>query len=206
MRDVKVTFPKPCDQPWEAMAPHGCNRHCAACDTVIHDLEHMTADEAEALLDSGTEVCVRARIAPDGVVKLKPAGRSTGRRLVAAASASLMLATAACQTAPDSAEPRYRITGKFPWKDQLYDAELTSADGRKWPVRREPGTGRFIFDNLVPGVYVLSTRGNCGTRQVVETITIDAASVDLGRTAPESDDSCIIIGVMVPADNRRLRG
>lgn len=206
MSDLKVTFPKPCDERWEAMAPRGCNRHCAACDTVIHDLEQMTLEEAERLLDSGSEVCVRARVAPDGVVKLKPSGRSTGRRLVAAASASLALASAACQTVPDTAEPRYQITGKFPDKEQFYQAELTSPDGTKWPKRREPGTGRFIFDNLVPGIYVLSTRGYCGTRQVVETITIDAASVDLGRTAPELDDSCLIIGVMVPAENRRLRG
>lgn len=206
MRDVKVTFPNPCDQPWNAMAPRGCNRHCAACDTLIHDLAALTLAEAKALLASGQEVCVRAKVGADGVIALKPSDRSTGRRLVAAATASLALATAACQTVPDAAEPRFQITGKFPWKDQFYNAELTSADGRQWPKRREPGTGRFIFEDLAPGVYELSTIGNCGERVVVETITIDATSVDLGRTAPEADDSCLIIGVMVPAQNRRLRG
>lgn len=196
MRDLKVTFLKPCDQPWDAMAPRGCNRHCAACDTVIHDLEHMTLEEAERLLDSGTEACVRAMLAPDGSVKLKPSGRSTGRRLVAAASASLALATAACQTMPDSAEPRYRITGKFPDKEQFYQAELTSPDGTKWPKRREPGTGRFIFDNLAPGTYTLTTTDNCGERQEIRTITIGTDAVDVGKVSPEENGSCLIIGVM----------
>jgi hypothetical protein len=202
LSDLKVTFPNPCDQPWEAMSPRGCNRHCAACDTVIHDLAALTIEEAEALLAREHKACVRAEIGPGGVVRLKPSDRGTARRLIAAATASLALATAACQTVPDTAEPRYRITGKFPWKDQFYQAELTSADGRKWQGRREPGTGRFIFENLAPGVYVLSTLGDCGTRQLVETITIDTASVDLGRTAPEPEDSCIIIGVMSPAEPR----
>jgi hypothetical protein len=200
MTDIRVTFPKPCDEPWQDMAPRACHRHCVRCDKVIHDLAALTIDEAEALLAREDEACVRAEIGPGGVVRLKPSGRGTGRRLVAVATASLALATAACQTVPDTAEPRYRITGKFPWKDQVYQAELTSADGRKWQGRREPGTGRFIFEHLAPGVYVLSTLGDCGTRQVVETITIDTASVDLGRTAPEADDSCIIIGVMSPAE------
>jgi hypothetical protein len=202
MADLEVSFPKPCNEPWDAMSPRGCNRHCAACDTVIHDLELLTLEEAERLLGSADEVCVRAKVGPDGVVALKPSSVSNRLRLVAAATASLALATAACQTVPDTAERRYQITGKFPWKDQYYQAELTSTDGRKWPGRREPGTGRFIFDHLVPGVYVLSTLGDCGTRQIVETITIDAASVDLGRTAPEPDDSCIIVGVMTPAEPR----
>ncbi len=196
MTDVKVTFPKPCDEPWETMAPRGCNRHCAACDTVIHDLAALTLDAAEALLAGKEEVCVRARVGPDGVIALTDAGRGGARRLVAAATASLALATAACQTVPDAGEPRYRITGKFPDKEQFYRAELTSHDGTKWPKRREPGTGRFIFDNLAPGTYTLTTTDNCGERQEIRTITIGADSVDIGRVSPDTNDSCIIIGVM----------
>ena len=203
MSDLKVTFPKPCDQPWEAMAPRGCNRHCAACDTIIHDLAALTFEEAAALLDTGTEVCVRAKVRSDGVIELKKGGRNAARRMVAAAGVSLALATAACQTVPDTSEPRYQITGKFAWKDFYYSAELTSADGRKWPKRREPRTGRFIFDNLVPGVYELTTIGACGERQVVDTITITEASMEVTKSSPEFDDDCIIVGVMTPAERPR---
>jgi hypothetical protein len=195
MRDVKVTFPKPCDQPWDAMTPHGCHRHCAACDKVIHDLAALSVDEAEALLDSGKEVCVRARIGSDGVIATR--GPRDARRLIAAAGASLALATAACQTLPDNAEPRYRITGKFPDKQQYYEARLISADGLEWPKKREPGTGRFIFDNLAPGTYTLTTTDNCGERQELRTITFSTDSVDVGKVYPDANESCVIIGVMM---------
>lgn len=197
MADLKVSFPSPCSEPWEAMAPHGCNRHCASCDKIIHDLSALNADEAEALLEAEEEVCVRAKIGRDGVIATKGGGSSTARRLVTTAGASLALAVAACQTVPDGADPRYRITGKFPDKQQYYEAELTLADGTRWPKRREPGTGRFIFENLAPGTYTLSTIDDCGQRQVIRTITISAGSVDLGKIAPEFNETCFIVGVMI---------
>lgn len=195
MRDVIVSFPKPCDEPWEAMAPRGCNRHCASCDKIIHDLSALTFAEASRLLGREDEVCVRAQIAPDGTVALKPGARGGARRMIAAAGAGLALATAACQTIPDTAEPSYRITGKFDWKGFYYDAELTSADGRSWRKKREPGTGRFIFDNLPPGTYTLTTRDSCGERVEVETVTITDASVEVQKGSPDS--GCIIVGVMM---------
>lgn len=195
MDDLKVTFPKPCDAPWEAMTPRGCNRHCASCDKIVHDLSALTFGEAEALLESGEEVCVRAQIGADGVIALRDGGRGTARRLMAAAGASLALATAACQTMPDDAGPRFQITGKFAYKDFYYDARLESADGRSWPKRREAGTGRFIFDNLPPGTYTLTTLDTCGERVEVETFTITDSSLEATKNYPES--GCIIVGAMV---------
>ena len=198
MADLEVSFPSPCSEPWEGMAPRGCNRHCASCDKIIHDLSALTVVEAEALLEAEDEVCVRAKIGRDGMIATKGGGSSTARRLVTTAGASLALAVAACQTVPDGAEPRYQITGKFTWKDFYHDAELRSADGRAWPKRREPGTGRFIFDRLPAGVYTLTTIDDCGTQVEVETITISDSSVDLGLTYPKS--RCIIVGAMVKVE------
>lgn len=195
MTDVKVTFPKPCDKPWEAMAEHGCNRHCASCDKIVHDLAALTFDEAERLLEGEDEVCVRANVGLRGTIALRGNGSNAARRMVAAAGVTLALATAACQTVPDQREPRYQLTGKFTWKDFYKSAELRSADGRQWPKRREPGTGRFIFDRLAPGTYTLTTEDSCGYRVEVETVTITDASVDIGMAFPQ--ESCIIIGAMV---------
>jgi hypothetical protein len=198
MEELYVAFPKPCEEPWEAMAPRGCNRHCASCDKIIHDLAALTFAEAENLLEHEDEVCVRAQIGPDEVVALKDGGRNAARWMMAAAGASLAFAAAACQTVPDSAEPRYQITGKFGWKDWYYDAELVSADGRSWPKRREAGTGRFIFYDLPPGDYTLSTIDICGDRVEVETFTITNASLEATRSYPES--GCIIVGAMVKVE------
>ncbi len=195
MADLEVSFPKPCDEPWEAMAPRGCNRHCASCDKIIHDLATLTFDEAEALLATEEEVCVRAKVDSAGAIALKPAGQSVARRLVTASGAALALATAACQTVPDTAEPRYQISGKFVYKSFYYSAALTSADGRTWPKRREPGTGRFVFYGLPPGSYTLTAVDSCGNRSIVETITITDASVEATKSYPE--EMCVIVGAMV---------
>ena len=50
MPDLRVSFPKPCEEKWEAMTPAGRARVCARCDKAVHDLASYTLDEAEALL------------------------------------------------------------------------------------------------------------------------------------------------------------
>jgi len=48
------------------MAPRGCNRQCASCDRIIHDLAALTFDEAAGLLASDEDVSVRAKAAATG--------------------------------------------------------------------------------------------------------------------------------------------
>lgn len=199
MSDFEVRFPSPCSEPWEDMAPSGCDRHCASCDRIVHDLAALTVDETEALLDSGEEVCVRARIGADGVVAMKSSSRGASRRMVTALGAGLAMATAACQTVPPSDRPdRFRISGEFSWIGWTRTAELRSSDGRKWPKRREAGSGRFIFDDLYPGVYTLTVEDMCGRRVEVETVTITDASVEVKAAYPQ--DGCIIVGAMVKVE------
>lgn len=196
MADILVGFPKPCGEAWEEMASEGCHRHCASCDKVVHDLAALSIDEAEALLDAPEEVCVRAQIATDGTIALRDAGRGGRKRMLAAFGAGLALSAAACQTVPpvDRAN-RFQIAASFAWQGWGRTAELRSSDGRDWDKRREKGTGRFIFEDLYPGVYDLTVRDSCGNRVPVQTITITDASVEIRDAAPE--ESCIIVGAMV---------
>ncbi|MFM7378518.1 MAG: hypothetical protein ACKO1O_10405 [Erythrobacter sp.] len=207
MTDLKVEFPEPCVESWDAMRPTGCHRHCATCDKVIHDLAALTIEEAEALLAREEEACVRAEIGRGGVVRLKPSGRSTGRRMVAAAGASLALATAACQTVPDEAAPRYTISGQI--NDWLASKVILYSEAGKSKRRKlKTVPGEFGFTNLAPGTYTLSVEGDCGYYAEGPTLTIVDRSISLGEVQYReeiTDDGCpIIVGRIRPVDRPEM--
>jgi hypothetical protein len=201
MADLKVAFPNPCSEPWEGMNPRGCNRHCAACDRIIHDLSALTLDEAEGLLESGGDVCVRARVARSGVVELADTTHG-GRRMIAAVGASMAMATAACQSVP--AEERlnaFEISGTLPMV-QRGKPVVRSSDGQTWHVDMEYRSRVFRVPDLYPGVYSITYAAACGEAlAVMEDIVIRDRSIDLGLL--EGDGDCIIVGVIVPADEDR---
>jgi hypothetical protein len=197
--DLKVSFPEPCGEAWEGMTPSGCNRHCAACDKVIYDLAAMTFQDAEALLGQPDPPYVRARIAPDGTISLaRDSGANrNGRRLVAAVSASMTLATAACQTPLGAVSPRFEISGEtYSWYSSQ-QTRLVAADGR---VRRPSLSkdARFRFSNLTPGTYTVSYTDMCGETHVGAPVTVTDEDVDVGMFRWEEE--CVIVGVMVRAD------
>jgi hypothetical protein len=202
MADLKVAFPSPCNEPWEGMAPVGCNRHCASCDKIIHDLSALKLAEVEHLLESGAEVCVRARVGKRGQIELADAAYGK-RRMIAAVGASMALATAACHTTPPQERlDRFEISGTLP---MVHDGKpvVRSSDGQTWHVEHAFRSTVFRVPDLYPGVYSLTYHTSCGESRVLEDIVIRDRSVDLGRL--EGDDDCIIVGVMIPAD-RELAG
>lgn len=199
MADLKVTLPNPCSEPWEGMTPAGCNRHCASCDKIIHDLSALTIDEAEALLEGSEEVCVRARVGKGGVIELADAARGR-RRMIAAVGASMALATAACQTVPAEERPnRFAISGTVPHAYSPKKPVVRSSDGQIWPVRMAYRSTAFRVPDLHPGVYSITYYGGCGDVELtVENVIIRDQSVDLGHL-DNGEFDCIIVGVMVPA-------
>jgi hypothetical protein len=180
------------------MAPLGCNRHCAACDKVIHDLSALRLAEVEDLLESGEELCVRARVGRGGVVELADAARGT-RRMVATVGASMALATAACQTTPPEERlNRFEISGTLP---MVQDGKpvVRSSDGQTWHVVQAFRSTAFRVPDLYPGVYSISYDASCGeARRVREDIVVRDRSIELGLL--EGDGDCIIVGLLVPAD------
>jgi hypothetical protein len=202
MADLKVSLPNPCGEQWEAMAPQGCNRLCSSCDTIIHDLTSMTVDEAEALLDNNEEICVRARIAPDGNVRTADSAFPKSRRIIAAVGASLSLATAACQTtAPLSVSPRYEISGQLKQYSWAGSARLQSDTGKAYK-RTIWGDGKFRFSNLRPGKYTLSLIGTCEEVYRFDDIIVDK-DIILNEIETNDRNDCIIIGVMQRTDEPR---
>lgn len=226
MNELYVKFPKPCDERWEDMAPSGCNRHCAACDKVIHDLEQMTGAEAQALLDSGEEACVRAKVGPSGDIRLKGSShRSMPRFRTLAAGAVASLSAAACTGTNSGGETGFTLSGSVTPNVNYGVLELQRV-GEK--IDRKPGprpkgikrqeylsqyartdaNGEYSFEGVARGRYTLSWSSCHGEVQLAE-LEIDQGSVELPDfTAPsELDDQyCeIIIGAMIRADTRSRR-
>lgn len=204
MKDLDIALPRPCGEAWEGMTPAGCNRLCAACDTVIHDLAAMTVEEAEQLLATPGGACVRAQIGPDGVVRTR--NPATSRRIRAMVGGAMALAVAACQTT--SVTPLFELTGQSHRGQRV---ELFS-NGVMLETAQTDRSGRFVFHNLPAGTYALVTVNSEGcegvaTENRIEGIELTGADVDLGRTS-ELFDKCplIIVGVMSPLAPTTGRG
>ena len=194
MANLKVSLPEPCSEDWGKMAPHGCNRQCAACDTVIHDLLSMTVDQTEALLNSQNEICVRANVRPDGSVRTAYFGNRQSRRIIAVIGASFSLATAACQTTSPQISPRYEVSGQVKLFSWSTEAQLVSDAGKIYSFAIR-GDRKFRFTNLRPGTYSLTFYGNCDEVHSVDNIAVQQ-DLNLGEMEWSDDGDCIIIGMM----------
>lgn len=193
MPDLRVSFPKPCDEAWEAMTPSGCDRVCARCDHVVHDLAAYTMDEAEALLRANPDGCVRAQIGPDGAVALKPGRGGKARRMVIAAAATAGLLAA---SSPAYAK-RERAPGAISGTAEAYGSRVriiaTGADGRTYRVRTD-ASGRFTIRNLPAGAYRLRFEPICGDGATVENVIVrDGETVMPGI---QELGGCIVVGLL----------
>lgn len=193
MTDLRVSFPKPCDEPWEAMAPVGCDRICARCDKVIHDLDQYRFDEVEALLRRDPATCVRARIGSDGVVALKPGGRGRVLRVAVGVGVSAGLLSASAPAFAQRDPRTGTISGKV--GDPNSFASRTSVvvelpDGR---VRRGwVKDGAYRINHLPAGTYTLTFYPNCGSKWTVENVVVGRGEAVVADT--RDPDGCIIIG------------
>lgn len=197
MTDLIVRFPEPCSERWEDMAPRGCNRHCASCDRVIHDLATMTAAQVDDLLASEEAPCVRAVLGPDGAVRTRTGPAS--RRIVAAVGVTATLATAACQSLPGQFPPYGNISGTVRtscWNTRVI---ATDANGKSYAGKVDRRQN-YLIRYLPHGTYDLTFVDSLqqplrGGTVVVTDGTVVAPPIVL-------EDDCIIIGTMQRVDNR----
>jgi hypothetical protein len=175
------------------MAPAGCDRVCARCDKVIHDLSHYALDEAEALLRRDADACVRARIGADGVVALKPGRRGNARRMVIAAAATAGLLTAAAPAFAKPSRPEGAIAGNVEASWPRVRVTATGTDGRIYSARTGRN-GQFRIRHLPAGTYRLSFDSGCAEYLPVENIVVRAGETNVPTV--RSEEQCIIIGLL----------
>jgi hypothetical protein len=148
MTDIKISFPSPCSENWDDMAPAGCNRHCASCDQTIFDLREYTLDQAEALMRSSDHLCVRAELDAAGAVKFKSSAKPSKRRMIASIGAAIGLVTAPTLAAAKDEKPqeqkvsakkkaskKVEYTGKIAGKVDAvgYDSKVTAWENSSNP-------------------------------------------------------------------------
>ena len=193
MRDLRVSFPRPCDEEWEAMAPVDRSRICARCDKVIHDLSHYEFDEAEALLRRSPDTCVRARIGADGAVALKPGHRAKARRMMVAVAVTAGLLAAAEPALARRDRPGGVIVGNAESAGFRVRVTATGRDGTTFrtTVNRD---GRYRIRRVPAGIYTLVFVPSCGESWTIENVVVG----DGETVVPPTDDpgACIIIGMV----------
>ncbi|WP_432770437.1 MAG: carboxypeptidase regulatory-like domain-containing protein [Sphingopyxis sp.] len=195
MKDLRVSFPEPCAEKWDAMAPAGCNRACGRCETTVFDLSEYDVDQVETLLATGGRVCVRAHVDAGGGVRLKSPSSGNARRVVLAMGASAaMLMTGGQAAAVDERQPGGAIAGTI---DTSWPFNMTITakgdDGREYRGKVKKN-GRYKIKKLPPGTYSLDVQGGCGDPWSSGKVTVrEREAVQHNATDP---NDCIIVGMI----------
>ncbi len=193
MGDLRVSFPRPCDEKWQAMTPEGRARICGRCDKAVHDLSLYSIDEAEKLLRANPEACVRARIDADGSIALRPNRRGTTRRMVIAAAATAGLLTSGAPAFAKQDRPGGAIAGKMYPPTTRTRVVATGTDGRTFRTTVKVN-GRFRIRNLPTGTYSLTFKPRCGENWTLENVVVQSGETFLPDVPVEG--GCITIGML----------
>ena len=92
-----------CPANWDEMVGDEQKRFCSHCQKHVHNLSAMTRDEAQALVTSGENLCIRMVRRADGTTKVSDcpkvsdARAATVRRVGMGVAASGVLALASCE-------------------------------------------------------------------------------------------------------------
>ena len=199
MRDLCVSFPRPCDQNWEGMAPAGCARICAKCDTAVHDLSQYELGEAEALLRENPSTCVRARIRADGRIALKPRLNSVTARMMIAVAATAGVLAAGEPALARQDRPEGAIAGHIAYVGVRVRVTATGAGGQVLRTRAR-SDGHFRIRRVPAGTYTLTFVPDCGNSWTVNNVVVGNGETNLSNI-PNSDE-CIVVGMLRIEDGR----
>lgn len=67
----KVTIKSPCTESWDKMTGSASIRNCSKCQFNVYNFSEMTQSEIDAILASGSRVCAKLYMRPDGTYMTK---------------------------------------------------------------------------------------------------------------------------------------
>ena len=181
MPDLRVSLPEPCGEKWEGMTPVGCDRVCARCDKVIHDLSHYTIEEAETLLGANADSCVRARVGKDGVIDLAPNLSGGMRHMVLVVGAAAGLLTAGVPATAREKRHDGAITGKVHSTDFKTRVTATDTQGKEYKAWVKPD-GRYRITKVPDGAYKLTFVPGCGSDWTIDKVVVAGGVADVPDT------------------------
>lgn len=101
MHRDQLPIAEPCHADWGAMSGDERRRFCSQCSKHVHDLSALRPREAEALVASEADLCVRYEVDADGAV----VHRRGRRARLAAAAGALLAAASPALASPAPADP-----------------------------------------------------------------------------------------------------
>jgi hypothetical protein len=197
MKNLRVSFLSPCREDWDEMTPEGRNRFCGQCAKTIHDLSQHSFEEAQVLLQSCDEICVRARLGTNGEIELRSGPARKARRIIAAFGVSVSLMATSASATAGKRGPEGTIAGRvdYSWPTILVTA--TSENGKKH-IAKTNRNGRYKIKHLPPGTYQIAFSDGDTTHW-----TGDDAIVEDRKTAvrdTENPNPPIVVG-LIQVDN-----
>jgi hypothetical protein len=125
---INVVIPAPCSESWESMDGDSRQRHCAACDSQVHNLASMTARQIEALLGApGPLPCMRIARYEDGSLLVAEERRMQPSYGAMAGVAMAALVSLSCGIAAGQAQ--VPMMGKVA-PPATYTGQVVGQDGR----------------------------------------------------------------------------
>ena len=183
-----LSIPQPCSESWETMNGDSRKRHCEACDSVVHNLAAMTAQQVETLLNApGPLPCMRIARYEDGSLLVSAEQRTQPGYGAMAGAAMAALVSLSCGVA--AGQSPVRMVGKVQ-PAAVYSGQVLGPDGRPVAHARvtlRPGVddtgmregvtdaaGKFMI-MAWQGVWHVGATGPDGTyKSVVEEVTLKA--------------------------------
>lgn len=189
-----LDIPRPCSVHWSSMSGAGAARSCGQCQRAVHDLSVLSEMQIQALMrDPSKRVCARMdwnTVQRLGTASLKALALST----ILTTSGGAMAAQSPDASSSSPVNIRGVVQdGNRPLAD--IDVRAKRYGGGQEHVTKTNERGAYAFENLVPGLYVISFLRS--SRPLSSDVAVEVCKGTTVTLATRPDESSGVIGEVV---------